>query len=395
MTGILAVGDSYMSSSSMQGALAGLGAAVPVRFADVDPDQRPPLEGIHEYQGDPEVLAGWVEDARILVVHAAPVTRRLLEAHPSIRMVACLRGGPSNVDLVAARELGVRVTNTPGKNAESVADLTRAYVHLLLRRVGPAVAWLRGEAATGERHLDSTFIGGQWIAREPGGLTIGLVGLGAIGRLVAARALSDGMRVVAHDPFVTAPPEGVELLGLGELAATSDVVSIHAKATAETHHLVDATFLAGMRADAVLVNTSRQQLVDEPALLEALLESRIAGAALDVCEPDGCWPELSALPQVLVSPTWVGPLCRPSNAAWLWPWPTSAASWPVSPCATPWRRSQPRARLALRSWPSMNPRAWRARSTLSSHRLRQIARVWLRSGEITDEEKLSKVTGPA
>lgn len=201
MPGILAVGDSYMPASAMRAALSRIGPEVSVRFADVDPDQRPPLVGVHEYQGDPDALARLIETQTVLVVHAAPVTRGLLEARPTIRMVACLRGGPSNVDLQAARDLGVRVTNTPGKNAESVADLTRVYVHLLLRGAGPAVRWLQDRAAAGERHLDSTFVGGQWIAREPGGLTLGLVGLGAIGRLVAARALSDGMNLLAHDPL--------------------------------------------------------------------------------------------------------------------------------------------------------------------------------------------------
>lgn len=302
MAKILAVGDSYMPAAAMAPALARVGPHVTVRSADVDPTQRPPLDGLHEYQGDPHAVAAWIDDEDILVVHAAPVTRGLLEARSSIRMVACLRGGPANVDLTAARELGVRVTNTPGKNARSVADLTHVYVHLLLRGVAPAAHWLRERARSGRRDLDSTFIGGDWIGREPGGLTMGIIGLGAIGRLAAERARSDGMVVVAHDPHVTAAPDGVELVGLGELAERSDVVSIHAKASPDTRHLIDARFLASLRPGAVLVNTSRQQLVDEAALLEALLCGHLAGAALDVCEPDGCWPELSTLPQVILSP---------------------------------------------------------------------------------------------
>lgn len=101
---------------------------------------------------------------------------------------------------------------------------------------------------------------------------------------------------------MTAAPPGVELVGLTELATRSDVVSVHAKATPESRHLIDDGFLRLLRPTAVLINTSRQQLVDERALLEALLAGRLAGAALDVCEPDGCWPELSALPQVILSP---------------------------------------------------------------------------------------------
>lgn len=302
MTRILAIGDSYLPATVMESALSQVAPEVSLRLADVDPDERPPLEGLREYQGDPERMATWIDGESILVVHAAPVTRQLLEAHPTVRLVACLRGGPVNIDLAAAAELGVRVTNTPGKNAESVADLTQVYVHLLLRGVGPAAQWLRDRAAAGERVFDSTFVGGDWIAREPRGLTIGLVGLGAIGRLVARRARSDGMDVVAFDPYVSHAPGGVALVSLAELAERSDVVSVHAKATDETRHLVDAAFLHSLRPGAVLVNTSRQQLLDESALLQALLDGRLAGAALDVCEPDGCWPELSALRQVVLSP---------------------------------------------------------------------------------------------
>lgn len=302
MTSILAIGDSYMPSAAMHAALSGIDAEIAVRVIDVDPDQRPTLPGIHEYQGDPEALSELIDGDTVLVVHAAPVTRQLLAAHPSIGLVACLRGGPSNIDLAAARDLGVRVTNTPGKNAESVADLTRVYIHLLLRGAGPAMAWLRDRAASGERQLDSTFIGGEWIAREPSGLTLGLIGMGAIGRLVASRALDDGMVVLAYDPHVATAPEGVQLVSLDELATRSDVVSVHAKATADTHHVVDAELLARLRPGAVLINTARQQLLDEAALLAALRAGHVAGAALDVCEPDGRWPELVALPQVIVSP---------------------------------------------------------------------------------------------
>jgi phosphoglycerate dehydrogenase-like enzyme len=173
---------------------------------------------------------------------------------------------------------------------------------MLLRGIGPATNWLRQQADAGVRSLDSTFVGGNWVAREPRGLTLGLIGLGAIGRLVTERAQRDGMSVIAFDPYVREAPPGVELVSLADLARRSHVVSVHAKATPETAHIVDAKFLAGLRAEAVLINTARQQLLDESALLAALQEGRLAGAALDVCEPEGRWPELTRLPQVICSP---------------------------------------------------------------------------------------------
>jgi D-3-phosphoglycerate dehydrogenase len=310
-TSVLAVGDSYFPAHAMQAGLASLselgelgelGDEVSVLYRTVDPAVRLDLPGIHEHQGDPDDLVGWLSDESILVVHAAPVTRHVLEARPDVRLVVCLRGGAVNIDLEAATDLGVAVTNTPGKNAESVADLTLAFTHLLLRGVGPATAWVAERARSGDRHLDSTFVGGQWMAREPRGLTLGLVGLGAVGRLVAGQARTYGMTVLAHDPYA---PDGAglaELVGLEELARRSDVVSIHAKATPETHHLVDESFVGAMKPGSFLVNTARQGLVDEDALLAGLHSGHLAGAALDVCEPDGRWPELCLLPNVLLAP---------------------------------------------------------------------------------------------
>ena len=222
---------------------------------------------------------------------------------PEVRLVACLRGGPVNIDLAAAAELGVAVVNTPGKNAESVADLTSTFIQLLLRGVGPATTWLSQLAVSGVRHLDSTFVGGQWVAREPRGLTLGLVGLGAVGRLVAAQARGFGMTVLAHDPYVArGSGDLAELVSLEELVRRSDVVSIHAKATPATYHLVDRSFIRSLRPGALLVNTARQGLVDEDALVEGLLAGHLAGAALDVCEPDRRWPELCLMPNVILTP---------------------------------------------------------------------------------------------
>ncbi|WP_308491893.1 NAD(P)-dependent oxidoreductase [Microbacterium terrisoli] len=301
-TSVLVIGDSYMPVEVMRPAVEALRPEIEPTYATVDPVARPYLPPLREYQGDPAVISTWIADHSAMVVHAAPVTRTLLEQHRQIRLVVCLRGGPVNVDLDAAAALDVAVVNTPAKNAPSVCDLTIAYLHLLLRRVPQASQSLVKLAEAGGRHLDSTFIGGQWTGREPRGLTIGIVGYGAIGRLVGRQARRLDMRVLVHDPFVTEHPTGVEMVGLGELSARSDVITLHAKATPETTRLVDAPFLASMKPGAVLINTSRESLVDETALLAALMSGSLAGAALDVCEPDGAWPELAMLSNVILSP---------------------------------------------------------------------------------------------
>lgn len=297
----LVIGDGYMPTAAMT-SLKVLAPEIELRFRSVDPAARPVLEGLREYQGDPAVITTWLTDEQVLIVHAAPVTRGLLESHPHVRMVACLRGGPVNIDLTAARELGVVVTNTPGKNAESVTDLTLVYIHALLRGVMNAQNSVQDRARAGETHLDSTFEGGKWIAREPRGLTIGVVGYGAIGRLVARAAEAVGMTVLAYDPYSAGDTGAVELVDLAALAARSDVVSIHAKYTPETHGLVGAEFIAGMKPGAVLINTAREGLVDERALFDGLTDGRLAGLALDVCEPDGLWPKLALLPNVILTP---------------------------------------------------------------------------------------------
>ena len=299
---ILAIGDSYLSAADMATALDSLTDLGSVRYKTVDPDDRPVIEGLREYQGDPAAIAGWIEDASVLVVHAAPVTRELLEANPQLRLIGCVRGGAVNVDLAAARELGVTVVNTPAKNAISVADLTMSFVHLLSRRVGPASSWLRNQATAGETHLDSTFVGGQWIAAEPRGATLGIIGFGAIGQRVAAQAKFYGMRVVAFDPFFTGTTDVAELVSLDRLATEADFVSVHAKESPETRHIINGHLIAKLKPGVFIVNTARQSLLDEAALLAALRSGHVGGAALDVVEADGVWPELVALANVVVTP---------------------------------------------------------------------------------------------
>ena len=212
-------------------------------------------------------------------------------AGPSLRIVANFGVGYDSVDVPEATRRGIVVSNTPDVLTEATAELTIALMLALLRRVveGDRLVRRRDEWA-----LAPTFMLGEDLA----GKTLGIVGLGRIGREVARLAEAFGMRVVhtrGSGPYGELP--------LDRLLAEADVVSLHVPLTPETRHLIGAPELGLMRPSAVLVNVSRGPVVDEAALVDALVEGRIAGAALDVYEHE---PEVSAgllgLENVVLSP---------------------------------------------------------------------------------------------
>lgn len=299
MPSILAVGDTYLPIPLLRRELASSSEKHPARFIQVDPDIEVELPPLREYQGDPDHIVAELRDEEVLLVHAAPVTAELLDAAPSIELIACARGNPINIDLEAAAARGVTVLHTPAKNAPSVADLTLAFTHLLFRKAIPASRWLREQAGRGVTTLDSTFVGGQWMAREPESATLGIIGYGAIGRLVSERAKTSGMRVLAYDPYLEREPD---LVPLERLLKESDVISLHAKATSASHHLLSAEALAQTKPGVFIINTARQSLVDEDALLSYIDMGHVAGAALDVYEPRGKWPKLALHPNVIITP---------------------------------------------------------------------------------------------
>lgn len=218
-----------------------------------------------------------------------------LAAADSLRVIARYGVGVNNVDLEAARRYEIVVTNTPGANARSVAELAVEMILLLARPVLQAAAETR---AGGWPRLSGLSLEGK---------TVGLVGFGAIGRQTARLLGGFDCRVLAVDPVVDAAAAAllnVELVDLDRLLAESDFVSLHAPVLPETRGMVDADFLAGMKPGASLINTSRGELVDEAALYEALTGGRLRGAALDAfaVEPPGAANPLLALPNVIPTP---------------------------------------------------------------------------------------------
>lgn len=224
-------------------------------------------------------------DAAITLL-SDPLTRRVLEANPNLRMIANYAVGYDNVDVEAARELGIVVTNTPGVLTEATADLTMALVLAMMRRLVEGDAEVRetGQCVWEPLHLLGTSLQGK---------RLGILGMGRIGTAVAHRAQAFGMDVA-----------GVKRgESIDELLATSDVLSIHAPLTKDTRHLIDAAALGRMKRGSFLVNTSRGAIVDEEALCDALDAGQLRGAALDVYEhePD-VNPRLLRTKNVVVAP---------------------------------------------------------------------------------------------
>jgi len=248
--------------------------------------------GLNEEQLRPLVadIDGWI------VRGETKVTRGLLEAAPRLRWVGRAGAGLDNIDVAAAKERGIEVMNVPGANSIAVAELVFGLLLSLYRKLPEADASLR----RGE-WLKSKLMG-----RELRGKTIGIVGMGKIGRAVAQRALAFEMRCLGHDPLVgpdSIRAAGAEPATLEALLAQADIVTLHVPVTPETKKMFDAKRFASMKRGSVLVNAARGALVDEDALLEALQSEQLAGAALDVfaVEPPGMIPLLS-LPNVVASP---------------------------------------------------------------------------------------------
>src|SRR4051812_37261504 len=212
----------------------------------------------------PEALAADLAEAdAILVRSATKVDARLMDAAPKLRIIARAGTGVDNVDVAAASARGILVVNAPGANSISVAEHACALMLALARSVPAA---------------DRAMKDGRWekkrfLGTELRGKTLGVAGLGRIGQEVAQRARAFGMRVVAHDPYISteiAASIGVELMSLDEVCATADYVTLHLPATAETKHIFNDARFAACKRGLRLINTARGELIDEAALRRAI-----------------------------------------------------------------------------------------------------------------------------
>ena len=233
---------------------------------------------IHERLPAGEIVPRAAE-ADILLTNKVALPRDLIVRLPKLRYIGVTATGYNIVDTVAARERNVSVTNVPAYGTPSVAQMTFALLLELTQHVGLHAQSVRAGRWT--RSADWCYWERPLV--ELNGLTMGIVGLGRIGRAVADLAAAFGMKVVAQSRSrAQSGPAQFPLLDLDALFRQSDVVSLHCPLTPETNHLVNAARLSLMKPSAFLLNTSRGPLIDEPALAEALNDGRLAGAGLDV-----------------------------------------------------------------------------------------------------------------
>lgn len=257
-----------------------------------------------------DLLATLVGARALIVRNRTQVNTALLEAAPGLVVVGRLGVGLDNIDLPACRARHIEVIPATGANALAVAEYVIATAMVLLR--GAYLSSAEVAAGTWPRPRLS---GG----REIGGKTLGLVGFGGIGRLTARLAQALGMHVLAHDPLV-APDDAlwarhdVAPRDIDALLAEADVVSLHVPLTDATRGLMDPARIARMKPGAVLINTARGGIVNEPALADALREGRLAGAALDVFdrEPLPAGSPLAGTPNLILTPH-IGGVTRESN----------------------------------------------------------------------------------
>lgn len=249
---------------------------------------------------DPGALrAGATAADGLLCLLTDPIDATLLGACPRLRVVSSCSVGVDHIDVAAATRRGIPVGHTPGVLAETTADLAFALLLVAARRVGEAERWLRGGGWTEQRRWDPE----GFVGRDVHGATLGVIGLGAIGRAVAQRARGFGMHVLGWTRSARRV-EGVEAAPLSELLRRSDFVSVHLALTEETGGLLDAAALEGLKPGAVLINTARGGIVDEAALCAALRSGKVAAAALDVFESEPIDPSspLLTAPNLVLTP---------------------------------------------------------------------------------------------
>jgi len=285
---LLAISDTYIPPPFMRQGLASLrelGVEIDVRHWQHESIIELQQANLAIEKGGPDAvtlsrdITDDVDGFEIILVQFAPISRSFIDSASALKVIAVLRSGAENVAVDFATDRGITVMNTPGRNARAVAECTMGMILSETRNIARAHAHLKSH------HWRRSFANSDAIP-ELCGKTIGLVGYGAVGQLVAAYLDAFGSRIIAFDPYFEGDPSPASLVDLQNLMKQSDVISIHARLTEQSHHLVDAQQIALMKPTAILVNTARSGLVDEKALIKALSEKRITGAALDVFDTE-------------------------------------------------------------------------------------------------------------
>lgn len=268
------------------------------------------MDGLKEYLGSADEIVDFIGDAEIFITQLAPLSRAMFERMPGLKFVAVSRGGPVNIDMMAARAAGVTVVNTPGRNSSAVAEFTIGAILAETRLIRSGHESLRKGEWRGELYrADVT-------GRELSEMTVGVVGYGNIGTKVVRLLRAFGTKVLVCDPYVQLSADdrnaGVEHVSLDTLLSRSDVVTLHPRVSEETRNMMNADAFAKMKPGALFVNTARGPLCDYDALYDALTSGHLGSAMLETfaVEPvPADWP-LLRLPNVTLTPHIAGASVR-------------------------------------------------------------------------------------
>lgn len=283
MTRILAAGDNFIRASLLRSSLERALDGRPAEISELEfPWPEVPfgrVAEVDEASGTEDDLIVALEGATAIVTQLAPMTRRVIAASPELRLIAVSRGGPTNINIEAAHEYGVIVANVPGRNGIATAEMTIGLALAMLRRIPVAHNSLLGHEWRGEMYRHDE-VGG-----EIAGSVVGLLGAGAVGAHVAQVFRAMGADVLVYDPYLSKGSlDGIarRVEAIDEVFARADLISVHARLTPETRHMVNADRLGLMRPGSRLVNAARGGLVDYYAVADAIESGRLAGAAFDV-----------------------------------------------------------------------------------------------------------------
>jgi D-3-phosphoglycerate dehydrogenase len=304
------IGDGFMQPSFFEKALSNVLTGRSVRFKHMELDwplkvqstKHDPSLPVAEFVGRPESYFKFLGDLDILVTHLAPITAESLKHAPNLRIIAVSRGGPVNIEMPAARDRGVMVINTPGRNASAVAEFTVASLLAETRNL------IRGHLSVASGEFRREFYHFDHTGPELCELTVGIIGYGDIGTRVARLLQPFGSGILVADPFKPLTDDdraaGVQKVELEELIRQADVVTLHPRVTPQTRGMIGRAQINAMKPGAYIVNTTRGQVLDYAALYDALVSGHLRGAALDTFDPEpppANWPLLK-LPNVTLSP---------------------------------------------------------------------------------------------
>ena len=268
------------------------------------------MDGLKEYMGNADEIVQFIDDAEILVTHLAPMSKSMFERLPKLKFIAVTRGGPVNIDMHIAQSRGVTVVNTPGRNASAVAEFTLGAIlaETRLLRVG--------HESMRERQWRGDLYRTDRTGRELNEMVVGVIGYGHIGKRVVKLLRAFGSRVLVNDPYVQLSLDdlnaGVELVSFNTVLKRSDVLTMHARVTDETEHMMDAEAFEKMKPDSIFINTARGPLANYDHLEAALCNGTIGSAMLDTfaVEPLPESSKFRDLPNLTMTPHIAGASVR-------------------------------------------------------------------------------------